>query len=61
MRLTYICESYLSLIRLVFTDLPSVNDNTVWIEPNLSKIYDENDNGSLRQPVFKGLRDDKVT
>ena len=45
-----------------FNDLPSGNDNAVWIEPNLVcivKFMMKTANGSLRQPVFKGLRDDK--
>ncbi|MGH4124277.1 MAG: RNA ligase family protein [Clostridium sp.] len=46
-----------------FNDLPSGNDNAVWIEPNLVctvKYMMKTANGSLRQPVFKGLRDDKA-
>lgn len=46
-----------------FNDLPSGNENTVWIEPNLVcivKFMMKTANGSLRQPVFKGLRDDKL-
>ena len=45
-----------------FNELPSGNDNAVWIEPNLVcivKFMMKTANGSLRQPVFKGLRDDK--
>jgi len=46
-----------------FNDLPSGNDNAVWIEPILVctvKYMMKTANGSLRQPVFKGLRDDKT-
>lgn len=45
-----------------FNKLPSGNDNAVWIEPRLVcivKFMMKTGNGSLRQPVFKGLRDDK--
>lgn len=46
-----------------FTNLPSGNDNTVWIEPELVcivKFMMKTSTGSLRQPVFKGLRLDKA-
>ncbi|MBZ9686949.1 DNA ligase [Clostridium estertheticum] len=46
-----------------FNDFPSGNDNAVWIEPSLVcvvKYMMKTANGSLRQPVFKGLRDDKT-
>ena len=46
-----------------FNDLPSGNDNAVWIEPSLVctvKYMMKTANGSLRQPIFKGLRDDKL-
>ncbi|MDV3429443.1 MAG: DNA ligase [Bacillota bacterium] len=45
-----------------FNDLPSGNDNAVWIEPGLVctvKYMMKTSNGGLRQPVYKGLRDDK--
>ena len=45
-----------------FNILPSGNDNAVWIELNLVcivKFMMKTTNGGLRQPVFKGLRDDK--
>jgi len=43
--------------------LPISNDSAIWIEPSLVctvKYMMKTANGSLRQPVFKGLRDDKV-
>jgi len=46
-----------------FNELPSGNDNAVWIEPNLVcivKFMMKTANGGLRQPVFKGLRHDKM-
>ncbi|HEY8805185.1 MAG TPA: RNA ligase family protein [Clostridium sp.] len=46
-----------------FNDLPSGNANAVWIEPSLVcivKYMMKTANGSLRQPVFKGLRVDKA-
>jgi bifunctional non-homologous end joining protein LigD len=45
-----------------FNILPSGNENAVWIEPTLVctvKFMMKTSNGSLRQPVFKELRDDK--
>ncbi|MFT5891545.1 MAG: bifunctional non-homologous end joining protein LigD [Dokdonia sp.] len=45
-----------------FANLPIGNDNAVWIEPNLVcvvKFMMKTVNGGLRQPVFKGLRNDK--
>ena len=45
-----------------FNDLPSGNDNVVWLEPELVcvvKFMMKTANGGLRQPVFKGLRNDK--
>ncbi|MBZ9624093.1 DNA ligase [Clostridium sp. FP2] len=45
-----------------FNELSPGNDNAVWIEPNLVcivKFMMKTSNGSLRQPIFKGLRDDK--
>jgi len=45
-----------------FNDLPSGNDSAIWIEHRLVcivKYMHKTANGSLRQPVFKGLRDDK--
>jgi len=45
-----------------FNDLPSGNDDAVWIEPTLVctvKYMIKTASGSLRQPVFKGLRVDK--
>ncbi|WP_343216292.1 hypothetical protein [Clostridium frigoris] len=46
-----------------FNELPSGNDNAVWIELQLVcivKFMMRTANGALRQPVFKGLRDDKL-
>ena len=57
-----IIKSMTEIITQPFNDLPSGNDNAVWIEPNLVctvKFMMKTANGSLRQPVFKGLRDDK--
>ncbi|MBZ9635565.1 DNA ligase [Clostridium sp. FP1] len=45
-----------------FYELPSGNDNAIWIKPGLVcivKYMTKTANGSLRQPVFKGLRVDK--
>jgi len=41
---------------------PSGNEDAVWLEPTLVCVvqYMPNDKGYLRQPVFKGIRDDKT-
>ena len=41
---------------------PPGNENAVWLKPELVCVvqYMPNEKGSLRQPVFKGFRDDKV-
>lgn len=41
---------------------PPGNERAVWLRPELVctvKYMEKNERGSLRQPVFKGLRDDK--
>ena len=41
---------------------PKGNENAVWIKPDLVctvKYMEKTSNGGLRQPVYKGLRDDK--
>lgn len=43
--------------------IPSGNENAIWIKPSLVctvKYMMKSKNGSLRQPVFKGLREDKL-
>lgn len=45
-----------------FDPLPKGNDNAVWIKPALVgavKYMEKTKSGALRQPVFKGIRDDK--
>ena len=44
-------------------DLPKGNDNAVWIEPNLVCIvqYMPSNKEGMRQPVCKGIREDKET
>lgn len=42
--------------------IPEGNENTVWVQPELVctvKYMMKTESGGLRQPVFKGLRDDK--
>jgi len=44
-------------------ETPIGNENAIWIEPILvctGKYMMLNQNGSMRQPVFKGLREDKL-
>ncbi len=46
-----------------FSPAPKGNENAVWLAPSLVctvKYMEKLENGSLRQPVFKGLRDDKA-
>lgn len=45
-----------------FGHVPAGNDNAVWIAPELVCIVESmpTDKESFRQPVFKGIRDDKV-
>lgn len=44
-----------------FATVPPGHENAVWLKPELVCIvqYMPNDKGTLRQPVFKGFRDDK--
>lgn len=44
-----------------FQDTPTGNENAIWLKPELVCVvqYMPNDRGSLRQPVFKGFREDK--
>lgn len=42
--------------------VPEGNENTIWVQPQLVctvKYMMKTESGGLRQPVFKGLRDDK--
>lgn len=44
-----------------FPETPPGNEAAIWLEPELvcTVQYMPNDRGNLRQPVFKGFRDDK--
>ncbi len=44
-----------------FLITPPGNENAVWLKPKMVCVvqYMPNDKGTLRQPVFKGFRDDK--
>ena len=44
-----------------FQITPPGNENAIWLKPELVCVvqYMPNDKGALRQPVFKGFRDDK--
>ncbi len=50
-----------TLARSPFSSTPSGNENAVWLKPDMVCVvqYMPNDKGALRQPVFKGFRDDK--
>jgi bifunctional non-homologous end joining protein LigD len=41
---------------------PTGNEEAIWLEPSLVCVvqYMPNEKGLLRQPVFKGIRDDKI-
>jgi len=46
-----------------YGDFPDFDDDVVWIVPNLVckvEFMERTPGGGLRQPVFKGLRDDKL-
>jgi DNA ligase D-like protein (predicted ligase) len=45
-----------------FPSVPPGNENAIWLKPTLvcTVQYMPNDKGMLRQPVFKGFRDDKT-
>lgn len=45
-----------------FDYLPAGNENAVWLAPKLVCIVESmpSDKGGFRQPVFRGIRDDKV-
>lgn len=46
-----------------FTEIPKGNENAVWVKHELVctvKYMMKIENGGMRQPVFKGLRDDKT-
>jgi bifunctional non-homologous end joining protein LigD len=50
------------LDRPYFADLPSGNDNAIWLEPKFVctvRYMMKTSAGSMRQPVFKGIRFDK--
>ena len=58
-------EAYQHIIAIPRADNPFAdepNEETVWIRPELActvKFIERAANGDLRQPVFKGLREDK--
>lgn len=45
-----------------FATVPPGNENAIWLKPTLvcTVQYMPNEKGMLRQPVFKGFRDDKI-
>lgn len=53
----------LDKIHCPFLEIPKGNENAVWVVPKLVctvKYMMKTESGGLRQPVFKGLREDKV-
>jgi bifunctional non-homologous end joining protein LigD len=45
-----------------FSELPRGNENAVWVKQELvctAKYMMKTESGGMRQPVFKGLREDK--
>ena len=46
-----------------FAEIPKGNENAVWVKQELVctvKYMMKTENGGMRQPVFKGLREDKA-
>ena len=46
-----------------FSDIPKGNENAVWVKPELVctvKYMMKTESGGMRQPMFKGLRNDKT-
>jgi bifunctional non-homologous end joining protein LigD len=70
LKIYFICKPILNQYKYKETavsaikDIPSGsgNEDAVWIEPTLvcTVEYMPNDKGSLRQPVLKGIRKDKL-
>lgn len=54
-------EKYETLPYSPIANIPAGNENAIWLKPNLVCVvqFMPNDKGILRQPVFKGFRDDK--
>ncbi len=55
-------KSLPKIISQPFNEMPLGNENAMWVELSLVctvKFMMRTANGSMRQPVFKGLRDDK--
>ena len=53
----------LDKIHCPFLEIPKGNENAVWVVPKLVctvKYMMKTESGGLRQPVFKGLREDKA-
>ncbi len=53
----------LDKIACPFSEIPKGNEDAVWVEPKLVctvKYMMKTESGGLRQPVFKGLREDKA-
>ena len=55
-------HSYEVIDNSPFGFVPAGNDNAVWLAPELVCIVESmpTDKGGFRQPVFKGIRDDKA-
>ena len=53
----------LDKVHCPFSEIPKGNENAVWVVPKLVctvKYMMKTESGGLRQPVFKGLREDKA-
>ena len=51
------------MIKVPKFNAPKGNENAIWIEPKLVctvSFMEKTETGSLRQPIFKGLRNDKL-
>lgn len=60
--LSYLKEHSKKVNKSPFKNTPKGNDNAIWINPYLVgtvKFMELTDKGGMRQPVFKGFREDK--
>lgn len=60
--LHYLYEHSKSTKQCPFDEIPKGNEEAIWIKPYLVgsvKFMEYTENGGLRQPVFKGFREDK--
>lgn len=62
--IAYLKEHCKKINKPPFKNIPVGNDDAIWISPYLVgtvKFMEYTENGGMRQPVFKGFREDKET